>query len=168
MITTTRKTVLVALFACVAMGIYVLESSIPPLVPIPGVKLGLANIVTLVVFYTLGKRAAFAQLIIRIIMTALLFGHVMTLAFSAVGGILSFAAVCLSAVFLDQSQLWAVGVFSALAHNAGQISVAIFVTGQLAVAYYLLVLIISSVITGLFTGICAKYCIGLMKKLRLL
>jgi len=168
MMTNTRKNVLTALFACAAMGLYALESCIPPVVPVPGVKLGLSNIVTLVVFYTLGKRAAFAQLGLRILMTALLFGHVMTLAFSVAGGVMSFAAVCVCAHFADESQLWATGVFAALAHNAGQVIMAVLITEEITVAYYFLVLIISSVITGIFTGMCAKYCVRLMNKTKLL
>ena len=74
----TRKTVLVALMACLALGIYALESIVPPIVPIPGVKLGLANVVTLVAIYVLGCRAAFATLLIRIVLSSLLFGQAMS------------------------------------------------------------------------------------------
>ena len=163
----TRKTVYTALFACVAMGLYALESTVPPLIPIPGVKLGLANIITLITFYSLGKKEALSQLMLRILMTALLFGHMMTLAFSAVGGLLSFAVLCISSKLLDESQLWATGVFCALAHNAGQVIVAMLVTSQAAVAYYMLFLVISSIVTGIFSGVCSRYCIKIIKKFRL-
>lgn len=163
-----RKIVLVALFACVAMGLYALESCIPPLIPVPGVKLGIANTITLIVFYSMGKKAAFAQLVLRIMLTALLFGHFMTLSFSITGGVFSFVAVCVCARFVDETQLWATGVFAAMAHNLGQILIAILITGQPAVSYYFLVLIISAIVTGLFTGVCAAKSIKLIKNLRLL
>lgn len=166
--TNIRKIVLTALFACVAMGLYALESCLPPVIPVPGVKLGLANIVTLIVFYVLGKKYAFSQLVLRIAMTALLFGHVMTLAFSIAGGIFSFALLCIVSRFLDEDAMWATGVFCAFAHNAGQILVAVFITSQCAVMYYMLFLVISSVITGIFTGLSAKYCVRIIKKLKLL
>ena len=159
----TRKTVLVALMACLALGIYALESIVPPIVPVPGVKLGLANVVTLVAIYVLGCRAAFATLLIRIVLSSLLFGQVMSFWFSLAGGVLCWAAMCIASKYFDTSQVWIVSVFGALFHSAGQTLVAIAVTSQLAVAYYFLFLIISSIISGIFTGICASYCIKFLK-----
>ncbi len=158
----TRKIVLVALMACLALGIYALESIVPPIVPIPGVKLGLANVVTLVAIYVLGYKAAFATLLMRIVLSSLLFGQAMSFLFSLAGGVLCWAVMCLASRLLDSSQVWIVSVFGALFHSAGQIIVAIAVTSQLAVAYYFLFLIISSIIAGTFTGICASYCIKLV------
>lgn len=163
-----RKTVLAALLACMALGIYALESIIPPIVPVPGVKLGLANTVTLVALYALGRRSAFAVLAVRILLCALLFGQPMSFLFSLAGGVLCYAAMCIAARFLDRSQMWAVSIFGAFFHNLGQIAVAIAVTSQLAVAYYFLFLIISSVITGAFTGFCALYCLKLIEKSKLI
>lgn len=159
----TRKTVLVALLACLALGIYALESIVPPIVPIPGVKLGLANVITLVTIYVLGFRAAFATLFIRIALSSLLFGQAMSFLFSLAGGVLCWVAMCFSSRFFDISQVWIVSVFGALFHSLGQIIVAIAVTSELAVAYYFLFLIISSIIAGTFTGICASYCIRFLK-----
>ena len=159
----TRKTVLVALMACLALGIYALESIVPPIVPVPGVKLGLANVVTLVAIYVLGCRAAFATLLIRIVLSSLLFGQAMSFLFSLAGGVLCWVAMRFASRFFGTSQVWIVSVFGALFHSAGQILVAIAVTSQLAVAYYFLFLIISSIISGIFTGICASYCIKFLK-----
>ena len=84
----TKKIAFLALFAALAIGIYGLESLIPNPFPIPGVKLGLANIVTLVVLRRFGIREASLVLVVRILLCALLFGNGMTLLYSAVGGIL--------------------------------------------------------------------------------
>ena len=162
----TKKYVLMALFVCVGMGLYALESLLPPLVLVPGAKLGLANIVTLVTIYVFGKKEAFVVLMLRIIMCALLFGQVMSLAFSLAGGLLSYLAVCIAVRFLDRTSLWAIGIIGAFAHNLGQIVVAVIVTSQLAVAYYFLFLILTSIVSGFFTGICAKYSISYIEKIQ--
>ena len=154
-----RKMVLVALFSSLAIGIYALESLIPPIIPLPGVKLGLSNIITLVAIYTLGKKEAFATLMIRIIVSSLLFGQTMSFFFSITGGLLCFLSISISSKFLDKSQIWATSIIGALSHSLGQILVAIIITGQVAVAYYFLIMEISSIITGLFTGLCASYCV---------
>lgn len=164
----TRKIVLTALFSAVALGIYVLESMIAPISAIPGVKLGLANVVTLVAVYTIGKRGAFATLIIRIALSSLLFGHMMSFFFSLAGGIACYGAVCVFQKLLDRSQMWALGIISAFAHNLGQIIVAIAITSQLAVAYYFLFMILASIITGAFTGVCAMYCVKILEKSKIL
>lgn len=162
----TRKYVLISLFVCASMGLYALESLLPAFILVPGAKLGLANIVTLVAIYIFGKKEAFVILMLRIIMSALLFGQVMSLLFSLAGGLLSFIAMCIAARFLDRSSLWAVGIIGAIFHNLGQIIVAVAVTSQLAVAYYFLFLILTAMITGLFTGICAKYSITYIEKIQ--
>jgi len=159
----TRKMVLASLFVAVALGLYGLECTIPPVVPIPGVKLGIANTITLVCVYTIGKKEAFAVLMLRIFLSSLLFGQAVSLMFSLTGGILSFATVCVLSKFMSEDNLSAVSVFAAFAHNIGQIIVAMLITRQLAVAYYFLALIISSVVTGYFNGICAHYTVKFVK-----
>ncbi len=155
----TRKIVLAALFSSLALGIYALETFIPPILPFPGVKLGLSNIVILVAIYTLGKKEAFGVLMIRILISSLLFGHTMSFLFSLSGGLLCFLSMCLATKILDRSLVWAVSIIGALAHSFGQILVAVIITNQIEIAYYFLIMIVSSVITGFFTGICASYCI---------
>lgn len=162
----TRKIVLISLFTCVAMGIYALETLLPPLIPVPGAKLGLANIITLVAIYFLGKKEAFLVLMLRIVMTSLLFGQMMSFSFSLAGGLFCYAAVCISVRFLDRSQLWATGIIGAFSHNIGQVAVAILVTSQFAVAYYFLFLVITSIVTGAFTGLCATYSLKLIDKIK--
>ncbi len=158
-----RKTVLIALFSCLALGIYALEMLISPIVPIPGVKLGLSNVIVLVAMYILGKKEAFCVLMLRILLSFLLFGQVMSFFFSLGGGMMCFLAMSLASGFLDRSQIWAVSMIGAIFHSLGQIIVAVAVTSQISVAYYFLVMLIFSLVTGLFTGICAKYSIRFLQ-----
>lgn len=159
----TRKTVLLALLSCMALCIYAVESLIPPLIPIPGVKLGLSNVITLVAMYVLGRKEAFAVLMLRIFLSFLLFGQAMSLAYSIGGGLLCFGAMCIASLLLEKSQIWAVSIIGAIFHSIGQIIVAVAITSQLAVAYYFLLMLIFSLVTGLFTGLCAKYSIAFLK-----
>ena len=125
-----RKTVLIALFSCLALGIYALEMLISPIVPIPGVKLGLSNVIVLVAMYILGKKEAFCVLMLRILLSFLLFGQVMSFFFSLGGGMMCFLAMSLASGFLDRSQIWAVSMIGAIFHSLGQIIVATETRGR--------------------------------------
>lgn len=157
--------VLISLMAALSLGLYALESLIPPIVPVPGVKLGIANVITLICLYILGTKAAFGVLLIRVFLSSLLFGQPVSLVYSLFGGILSFVTmVALKKVFC-QSNIWAISVFGAFGHNLGQIIAAVIITSEFMVAYYFLFLIISSVITGVFTGLCAQSAIKKLEKI---
>lgn len=156
------------MFICLSLGIYALESIIPPLIPFPGVKLGLANIITLVSIYVIGRKEALLIVVGRIFLSSLLFGQVMSFWFSFAGGMISFVAMAILSYFMDESNIWAVSVFGAFFHNMGQFAVAMVITGQYALLYYFLVMIISAVFTGVFVGICAKLCINKARKINIL
>jgi heptaprenyl diphosphate synthase len=157
--------VFVSVMAALSLGLYALESLIPPIVPVPGVKLGLSNVITLICIYIIGTKKAFAVLLIRIFLSSLLFGQPVSLVFSLFGGVLSFAVMATLRSFLDKSNIWAISVFGAFAHNFGQIIAAVLITSELSVAYYFLFLVISSVVTGVFTGICAQTAIKKLEKI---
>lgn len=157
--------VFVSVMAALSLGLYTLESLIPPIVPIPGVKLGLSNIITLICIYIMGTKLAFAVLFIRIFLSSILFGQPVSLIFSLFGGFLSFAVMTLLKRIFDKSNIWAISVFGAFAHNFGQILAAVVITSELSVAYYFLFLIISSVVTGVFTGICAQTAVKKLGKI---
>ena len=158
------KLVLTSLLAAISLGVYALESLIPPVVPVPGVKLGLANAVSLIALYILGGKCAIAVVFIRIFLSSLLFGQPVSFLFSVSGGLISFGVMFLLKRFFDDNNIWALSVFGAFGHNLGQIAAAVIITSELAVAYYFLFLIISSVITGVFTGICAQYAVKMLRK----
>ena len=157
--------VLVSVMAALSLGLYALESLIPPIVPVPGVKLGISNVITLICIHIIGTKKAFAVLLIRIFLSSLLFGQPVSLVFSLFGGILSFVVMAILIRFFDKSNIWAVSVFGAFSHNFGQIIAAVIITRELTVAYYFLFLIISSVVTGVFTGICAQTAIKKLEKI---
>ncbi|MBR3932854.1 MAG: Gx transporter family protein [Clostridia bacterium] len=163
----SSKLVLTSVIAAISLAVYALESLIPPIVPVPGVKLGLANAITLIALYVLGAKCALQVLAVRIFIASLLFGQPVSWIFSISGGLLSFGVMFFLKRFVDDCNIWALSVFGAFAHNLGQIVVAIVITGQIEVAYYFLILVISSVITGVFTGICAQSAIKKLKKINL-
>lgn len=137
-----------------------LESFIPvnAIIPIPGVKLGLANIVVLFALYTMKFKDALIIAIIRIIIAGLLFGNPMTIAYSLAGGLLSLAVMSL----LKKTNLSMIGVsmVGGICHNIGQLAVAIILTETVRIAYYVPVLLISGLITGLLMGYVAKLVIA--------
>ena len=157
--------VLISLMAALSLGLYALESLIPPIVPVPGVKLGIANVITLICLYILGTKAAIGVLLIRVFLSSLLFGQPVSLVYSLFGGILSFVTMAALKKAFCKSNIWAISVFGAFGHNLGQIIAAVIITSEFMVAYYFLFLIISSVITGVFTGLCAQSAIKKLEKI---
>jgi heptaprenyl diphosphate synthase len=152
-----------------ALIIFTLEAQLPPLVPIPGVKLGLANIIILVVIMTCGKKDALTVLILRTIISSIFSGQVMGFMYSLCGGVVSFAVMSVASIFIKRDKLWVVSILGAVAHNIGQIAVAIVITQTWQVAGYFSILLISGIITGFFTGVSAQIvlkrveCAGVLK-----
>ena len=128
-----------------------IESLIPLSFAIPGIRMGLANIVIVFLLYKTDRLLAALVSIIRVLLAALLFGNVMSLAYSAAGAVLSFAGMLL---LQRNGKFSPVGVScaGAVSHNAGQIAMAMLLTETTQIAYYLPVLIVSGVITGLAVG----------------
>ena len=164
----SKRLALCAVLAAVALTIFVAESQIPPVVPMPGVKLGLANIVTLVAMVLLGRRDALAVLAVRLILGAAFTGGFSAFMFSAVGGLFAYIVMAALVGVFPEKMLWVVSVLAALAHNAGQRLVAVFVTGTPGIAVYILILAASGVVTGAFTGLAGMFLIRAVRKSGLL
>ena len=160
----SKRIALIAALAAVALTIFVAESQIPPVLPIPGVKLGLSNIVTLVAMVLLGRREAFLVLAVRLILGSAFAGGFSAFLFSAVGGLFAYLVMALLVGVFPEKLLWVVSVFAALAHNAGQMLVAVFVTGTPAIMIYILILAASGIITGVFTGIASMFLIRAVRR----
>ena len=160
----TRKLTQMALLTAVALILFTVEAQIPSLVPIPGVKLGLANIITVYAMFALGPLPALAILLCRVFLGSVFSGQMMTLLYSLGGGLLCYCAMLLLRWFVSDKQLWACSAVGAIFHNIGQILVAIAVTRTPAVAAYLPVLIVSGILTGLFTGLCAQLVLARLRK----
>lgn len=143
-----------SLFLSAALILSWLEAILPIPLPIPGFKLGIANIVVLSSIVIFGKRTAVSILAGKILISALLYGSVTSFAFSLAGGILSFLISIVLIEKVPRLSLLGVSVAASAAHVAGQIavSVAIFGKGSLSMLGWLLLL---SVPSGIFTGIIA-------------
>ena len=152
-----KKLTVLALFAAIALTIFMLESMIPPLVPIPGIKLGLANIVTLILLACATWKEALVVLIVRIVLGSIFAGQMMSFFYSLAGGLLCLLVMAVLNHFLGRRLLWFTSIIGAIAHNTGQIAVAVFILGSGFVLYYFPYLLVSGVITGLFTGLVAFY-----------
>lgn len=162
----TRKLALMALLTAIALTIFMIESQLPPPVPIPGVKLGLANIITLVTMLLLGRKEAGAVLTVRVIMGAMFSGSMASLLYSAAGGALAYAVMCLMVGLFQEKQLWIVSALAGIAHNAGQLLACVLIVETPGVLAYGPVLAASGVISGCFTGFAAMYLIRALRKMR--
>ena len=164
----TRRLTTLALFATLALAIYSLESLLPPIVPIPGIKLGLANIVTLLVLHLYCARDAALVLLVRILLSALLFGQALSLLYSICGGLLCFIVMTLSSRLLHRHFPELTSILGGIFHNAGQLLIALVITGVPAVLACMPYLLVSGIVTGFFTGLCARFALRYLQRLPLL
>ncbi len=149
----TRKLTLCAVLAALALALSYLEAFFPLglLVPLPGVKLGLANIVTLYALYALGFSSALGILLVRCTLGALFAGNASALIFSLLGGV----AALLTMALLSRARglsIFGVSVAGAAAHNCGQVGAAMLTLGSAAPLYYLPFLLLVSLFTGALSG----------------
>ena len=153
----TRKLTQMALLTAIALTIFMVEAQIPALVPVPGVKLGLSNIVTVFAVFAMGPKEAASILFARVFLGAIFAGNFSTIFYSAAGGALAIVVTIFLRKILTEKQLWVAGVMGAIAHSIGQMAMAIAITQTVGLVSYLLMMIICSIITGLFTGFCAQF-----------
>ncbi len=144
------------LLTALALIIFMVEAQIPPLVPVPGVKLGLANIITVYAIFTLGPRDTLLILLSRIFLGSVFSGQMMTFFYSLSGGILCYLVMLLMRKLVTRRQIWVCSVMGAIAHNIGQIIAAILLARTPALIVYLPVLLLSGLLSGAFTGLCAQ------------
>lgn len=152
-----KKLTRMALLTTVALIIFMVEAQIPSPIPIPGIKLGLANIVTVYAMFALSPGQTLAILVCRVFLGSVFSGQLMTLFYSMGGGLLCWLIMLLLRRILSKKQLWVAGVFGAIFHNIGQIIVAILLTRTPGLVAYLPILMVSGVLTGAFTGLCAQF-----------
>lgn len=153
----TKKLTMLSLYAALSLAIYAAESALPPLLPIPGMKLGLANIITLIVLRHASLKDTFLVLLTRILLSALLFGQFISLAYSLAGGLASMLVMALTMKLLAKKYTFLTGAVGGLTHNIGQLLVALALTATPGVLAYLPFLILSGILTGLFTGVAAYF-----------
>jgi heptaprenyl diphosphate synthase len=149
----TKRLTLCALLIALALALSYTERFIPlqMVIPLPGVKLGLANIVTLIALYLLGSRYAFVILIPRCIFGAVFGGGITGLLFSLTGGILAMGVMALCRK-LKIFSVYGVSILGAAAHNVGQILAAMVLMHSVYIGAYLPYLLIVALFTGFATG----------------
>lgn len=140
-----------------------LESLFPVLIPVPGIKLGLANLVTLVTIYILGERAGFFVSILRILLSGLTFSGIFPMLYALSGGILSFFGM----IFLKRRKwcsIYGVSMAGGVLHNIGQILIASLVLRSSSIFTYLGILLPAGVFTGFFIGLIASKVLWILKR----
>lgn len=159
-----KKIALFGMMVALAFTFSYFESLIPLDFVAPGVKLGLANLVVVIALYLMKPGEAFAIAIIRIFLAGLTFGNVYSIAYSLCGGIFSFLVMYL----VRKTKLSVIGVsmLGGICHNIGQIIVAAIVMGTSRIAYYLPVLLVAGLITGLLLGVISKLVIERFEKVK--
>ena len=150
----TKKVAFLGLFISLAMILAYVESQIPVFTAMYGVKVGLPNIVMVLLLYKVGAKETVTVSIIRILLISMLFGSVQSLTFSIAGAVLSL----LGMILLKRTNLFScitVSIVGGILHNIGQIIAACLWTGTAEIAYYLPVLLISGILAGAVIGIIA-------------
>ena len=158
----TKKLVTLAVTISVAMILSFVESRIPAFVAIPGVKVGLANIAVIFALYKMGWREAISVSVIRVFLVALLFGSVVSLAYSIAGAVISLSLMILLKKLGIFTEV-AVSVVGGITHNIGQILIAFLLLETKVVFYYLPFLMVSGVIAGIAVGIASALLIKRIK-----
>jgi len=150
----TRKLTLVAVLLATAIALHVIERSIPIPTNIPGLKLGLANIVTVVTIFLLRKPQIFSFVIIRVTITTLFFSGLTAFWFSLTGALFSLSIMMIIAYkFPGKFSISSMSIIGALAHNIGQLTIAAIIIRTWSLFYYFPVIMLSAIVAGFFVGV---------------
>ena len=152
----SKATAFLGVFTAVALILAYVEFLLPPLFPsIPGIKMGLPNIIIVFLLYRRSAYSAIAVSLLRIVLVTMLFGNVMALMYSLAGGILSLLIMILLRRLNFLSTV-GVSVAGGVSHNVGQVLMAMLLLETAELGYYLVVLIITGIIAGVFIGLCGS------------
>lgn len=157
-----RKAALCGVLIALALILSYLESLVPLSLAVPGIKMGLPNIVIVFALYSLGFKDAVIISVIRVVLVSILFGNVLSMAYSLAGAVLSLAVMLL----LYKSRRFGttgVSVAGAVAHNAGQILTAMLLLETAQISYYLPVLCVSGTVAGICVGVVSAIVIRRVK-----
>lgn len=150
-----KKTAYLGLFLALALICSYIESLIPFYFGIPGVKLGLTNIVVILMLYIMGAKYALMISIARIFLAGLLFGNMFSILYSLAGGLLSFFCMAILKK-TGRFKIISTSAVGGITHNLGQIMVAAAVVENINLFYYYPVLLLAGVVTGVLIGIAAQ------------
>lgn len=154
----SRKVAQYGLFAALAILMGYVEMLIPLPLLVPGMKLGLANVVIVVVLYYMNAKSAFFISFVRVLLSGLLFQGFAGLLYSLAGALLSFAVMTLLKK-TGKCSIVGVSIAGGVFHNVGQIIVAALVVENMKMAYYLPFLLVSGIVTGCLIGVVARLCL---------
>ena len=160
----TKNIAFLGVLASLALVLSYIEFLLPPIyAAVPGIKMGLPNIVIIFALYRYGIKAAVTVSFIRLICVALLFGGWLTFVYSLAGAVLSLTVMAL----LKRTDLFssaAVSIIGAICHNAGQIIVAILLLERAEIGYYMIILTFTGAVAGLLIGLASGYLIKSLKR----
>lgn len=156
----TRMLAELSLLTAAALIIFVVELRFPDILPIPGVKPGLANIITVYAVYKFSAGEAAMMLTSRVLLGSVFAANLSALIYSASGAAFCLIGMLFVRRIIPQRYVWLCSIIGAILHNTGQIMAALLVTGSWAVLAYYPILIVIGTIAGLFTGICAQFIIN--------
>ncbi|MHB8064554.1 MAG: Gx transporter family protein [Ruminiclostridium sp.] len=164
-----KKIALLAVLASQALVLSIIEAWIPIPIGIPGIKLGLASIITIIILISYSLSDALIIILIRCIVSSLFLGGPVIFIFSLCGGI---SSATIMWVLLKKMQNWfsliGISIAGSIAHNIAQITVACLIMNDLSVAAYFPVLMISGIVMGSFTGYCSNFLVIAVKKLNII
>lgn len=154
-----KKIARLALLTAIALIIFIIELQIPNLIPIPGVKLGLANIVTVYAVYKYSAKETLAIVVTRVVLGSVFGGNISAIMYSMAGALLCLAGMLLIKRMIPLKYIWLSSILGAILHNTGQIIVAVIIMRSFAVISIYPFLLTAGCIAGAFTGLCAQFLI---------
>ena len=163
----TKRVAFLGVLTSVALVLSYIEAILPPIwAAVPGIKMGFPNIVIIFLLYSFGVKEAAIVSAIRLFIVALLFGNVMTLAYSFAGAVLSLG---LMAFFKKINKLSVIGtsIVGGVAHNLGQVLVAIVLFDTVQIGYYMAVLAVTGTIAGVFVGLAGALLLSRLEKYKI-
>ena len=161
-----KKLAFLGLCTAVTLILAYVEALLPPLwAAVPGIKMGLPNIMLLFLLYRFSAKEAAAVSLVRLFAVALLFGNIMTLAYSFAGAVLSLGVMSLLKK-IDRFSMVAVSIMGGIFHNLGQILVAMLVLETAEIGYYMIVLTVTGTVAGILVGIAGWLVLKYLNKKR--
>ncbi len=163
----TKRLAFLGILTALSMVLSYIELLLPPIwSAVPGIKMGLANIISVILLYGFSFKDAAAVSVIRVSLVSLLFGNAMVFIYSIAGALLSLGVM---AVLKKSDKLSMVGVSiaGAVSHNLGQIIVAIIILQTKEIGYYMIILSFTGTVAGIIVGLISSVVLRYFKKLRL-
>ena len=145
-----------SVLTAVSLIIFIVELQIPNPFPIPGIKLGLANIITVFAVYHYKAYEVAMIVTVRLLLGSVFSGNFMALIYSASGAFLCLLGMLLLKRMINEKHIWIASVFGAVLHNTGQMIAAVIVTQTVEIVAYYPFLLVSGCLAGVFTGLCAQ------------